>query len=256
MSDATVAVPVAKPTPEPTRSLYKFPVYDLADSVAVAKAIHESGGGTATNDQLAAYLGYKSTNNGAFINRIAAAKLFGLIEGPPARLVITQHAQKILYPIQEGDTRQGLIDAFLRVPLFREIYNEYHGKELPPKFGLKNALRTRFGVVPQRIDRAYHALMSSAEAAGFFDVRGSKTQLIIPTIQPAPPKEPVPEDREQEQHRPGGGNGGDGPRGPKTNEELQADYVSALIGLLRQKSEPDLDLMAKIEKLLGMQSGD
>lgn len=254
MANGTPTVPAARVASEPARSLYRFPVYDLADSVAVAKAIHESGGGTATNDQLSSYLGYKSTNNGAFINRIAAAKLFGLIEGPPSRLVSTQHAQQILYPVDEADARQGLIDAFMRVPLFREVYGEYHGTELPPKFGLKNALRTRFGVVPQRIDRAYHALMSSADAAGFFEVHGSRTRLIMPTIKSATPnaKEANGEETETERRGTGGGNGSDGPRGTRTNEDLQAEYVSALIELLRQKGEADPDLMAKIEQLLGM----
>jgi hypothetical protein len=239
---------------EHTRSLHRFPVYDLLDSVAAAKAIHESGGGMVTNDQLAAYLGYKSTNNGAFINRVASAKIFGLIEGPPSRLVITKDAEKILMPVRETDARQGLIEAFLRVPLYKAVYDEYHGKELPPKFGMKNALRTRFGVVPARIDRAYRALMSSADAAGFFDVRGSKTQLIIPTIQTPPPAD-TESDAEQPRERRsgGGGNGGnDGPRGPRTMADLQGEYVMTLIDLLRQKGDADPELMAKIERLLGM----
>lgn len=252
---STVVLPTEAPA-APTRSEVRFPVYDLGACVAAADAIHRKGGGSATDDHLAAYLGYKSANNGAFINRVAASKLFGLIEGGPRQRVITQLAQKILMPIRDTDTRQGLIDAFLRVPLYKAVYNEYRGKELPPEFGLKNALRTQFGVTPKRIDRAYAALIESAELAGFFDVRGSRTQLIMPTVGPsAPPSEPSEDDDEQ-----GGGNGGgDGgfqpPPPARTKEELQNEYVGTLIALLREKGsagEIDSGLMARIEKLLDL----
>ena len=56
-----------------------FPAYGLADSIAVANAIHNKGGGYATREQLAAFLDYKSTSNGAFLSRVGAAKLFGLL---------------------------------------------------------------------------------------------------------------------------------------------------------------------------------
>ncbi len=255
------------PTPATSkrpRSELRFPVYDLGDCVAVAKAIHEKGGGISTNDHLAAYLGYKSANNGAFIARVAASKLFGFVEGPPSRLVITPLAEKILMPIRETDPRQALVDAFLRVPLYTAVYEEYHGKELPPEFGLKNALRTRFGVTPQRIDRAYRALIDSAETAGFFDVRGSRTQLImpaVPQITETRGREDEPEERGRADtsRRTGGGDGGGSgdvpPGGGAQKQDLKSEYVRTLIGLLREKGakgEVDADLMERIEKLLDL----
>lgn len=250
---------IASPKPAPKRSTYRFPVYDLADSVAAAEAIHKKGGGVATNDHLAAFLGYKSAKNGAYINRVAAAKLFGLIEGQPSGLVITGRAQKILMPVHVGDPKQALIDAFLSIPLYAAIYHEYQGKELPPEFGMKNGLRTMFGVVPGRVDEAYRAFMSSADTAGFFEVRGSKTQLIMPMVpagfpREAPAAEAEPEDDAQP---PLGGDGGDGPpRGPKPSADLRSEYVSALIALLRDKGaqgEIDEALMERIERLIGDQ---
>ncbi len=249
---------IATPKPVHARSELKFPVYGLADSVIAAKAIHDKGGGAATNDHLAAFLGYKSAKNGAFVNRVASAKLFGLIEGPPSRLVITGRAQKILMPVNAGDPRQALIDAFLSVPLYAAIYREYQGKELPPEFGMKNALRTMFGVVPGRIDEAHRAFMTSADTAGFFEVRGSKTQLIMPMVQSGPPKpKPAPgdeaEETEESLSETGGGGGGTPPRGPRTTDELRGEYIAALIGLLRDKGaqgEINDALMERIEKLL------
>lgn len=248
---------ISAPTPAPVRSNLKFPVYALADSVVAAKAIHEKGGGSATHDHLAAFLGYKGAKNGAFVNRVASAKLFGLIEGPPSRLVITGRAQKILMPINAGDHRQALVDAFMSVPLYAAIYRENQGKDLPPEFGMKNALRTMFGVVPGRIAEAYRAFMASADTAGFFEVRGSKTQLIMPMVLNLPPTAPPEGETEQSPVKGGGGDDGNDGRPPtvKTQEELRNEYVSALIDVFREQGatgEINDALMTRIEKLLGL----
>lgn len=254
---------IAQPQPERKRSELRFPVYNLADSVVAAKAVQEKGGGVATNDHLAAFLGYKSAKNGAFVNRVASSKLFGLIDGPPNRIVITARAQAILFPVNAAGPKQALIDAFLAVPLYEAIYKEFSGKQLSPEFGMKNALRTMFGVTPGRIDEAYRAFIASADTAGFFEVRDSKTQLIMPMVPAGLPRQQPPEDeRDADEATPpgggGSGNGGGGPRPPtkpKTTAELKNEYVSALIGALRDqggKGEIDTALMERIEKLLGL----
>lgn len=191
------------------------------------------------------------------------AKLFGLIEGPPSRIVTTSRAQKILYAVDIGGPKQALIDAFLAVPLYAAIYKEYSGKELPPKFGLKNALRTMFEVTPGRIDEAYRAFIASAETSGFFEVRGSKTQLLMPMVPAGFPRQtPPPEDEPGGEEGvvgggggPGGGDGSRPPTKPKSTEELKNEYLSTLIGVLRErgsKGEIDDALMQRIEKLLGL----
>ena len=43
--------------PDTRRSGIAYPYFDLADSVAVAEAIHKRGGGVATADQLAPWIG-------------------------------------------------------------------------------------------------------------------------------------------------------------------------------------------------------
>lgn len=243
------------------RSSIRFPSYDLADSVYVAKVIHEKGGGVVTADQLAAYLDYKSTNNGAYLARVGAAKLFGLISGQGRELRLTTLAQKILMPIYQGQEREGLVEAFLNVPLFKAVFEEHQGRELPPEFGMKNLFRLKFQIVPGRVDVAYRMLMDSADTAGFFTTRAAKTHLILPPMQqpPAAPKAPEQnveqEERETTETGGGGGSGGNQPPKPpaiaKSAEDLKATYVAALIDILREKG-PDADLMERIEKLLGV----
>ena len=251
-------------------SALRFPVYDLADSVVVAKRIHESGGGSASDDALATYLDYKSTNNGAYLSRVAATKLFGLIEGGRAvPYTLTERAKHILMPVYSQQAERELVEAFLAVPLFNAVYDgiEQQGREIPPDFGMKNMLRNQLGVTPSRVDVAYRTLMNSAETAGFFATRGAKTHLIMPIFQQRERPEdkgetgdasdtPVPGDGDGD-----GDGGGDGkpPERPASSlGQLRAEYVSTLIAMLREQSasgDVDVELMARIEKLLGIEEG-
>src|SRR5437899_7048120 len=97
MTEASEPKSIAPPTKR-TRivSEVRVPVYSLADSLAVADAIYKKGGGTASNDQLAAFLGYKSTNNGSYLSRVAAARIFDFVGGQGNSLTITPRAQSIL----------------------------------------------------------------------------------------------------------------------------------------------------------------
>ena len=237
----------------------------LADSVAVAKTIHERGGGIASSDQLAAFLGYKSSNNGAFFNRVSAAKMFGLVESEVGVFRLTSRAQAILTPTYPEDAARAVVDAFLDVPLFKAVYDETKGQQLPPEFGLKNLLRNKFSVGPTVVDTALRTLMASAEDAGFFATRGSRTHLIMPAITSGRAGVSGETPREDADSGKGGGsggghdNGGDGSNGFKapfqvvkmTTEELKSSYIAALIGLLRDKG-PEPELMTRIEKLLGV----
>ncbi len=250
------------------RSEHKFPYYDLADSLIVAKSIHAKGGGAATLDELAAHLGYAGTNNGAFQARVGAARMFGVIEKTGNKYVLTQLAQSILMPVYDWMPKEGLVKAFLNVELFKRVYEEYQGKQLPPEFGFKNALKTIFKVHPNGIERAYRTLMLSAEAAGFFETRaGARTHLIIPTINKGaiPPMSPISPNENLATPELGGGSGSSGSGGDNsgspgqvapTLEIVKARYIQTLITTLEEKGkkgELDEALMTRIEKLLEIQ---
>src|SRR6185369_9991290 len=104
--------------------------------------------------------------------------------------VPTPLAYRILSPVYPHEAKQALVEAFLNADLFKRVYEDFKGRELPPEFGLKNALRNQYGVVPARVDLAYRTLIDSADAAGFFATKaGARTHLILPTIHvtPTPP---------------------------------------------------------------------
>lgn len=245
------------------RSDVRFPARNLADSVAVGKVIYQQGGGKATSDQLAAFLGYKSTGNGAYLARVGAARTFGIITKSGDVFVLTPLGQQILMPTYPEQSRQGLVAAFLGVELFKRVYEDFKGKELPPEFGMKNALRNMYKVVPTRVEIAYRVLMDSAEDAGFFATRGARTHLIMPQLQVAPPAN-LPSDDDSDKDRTGGGDGsggggnGDGSRTDTRKSAsvigaVKARYIESLINIFEEKAKQgDLDeaLMERIEKML------
>lgn len=255
------------------RSEVRFAARNLADSLAVAREIHAKGGGKATGDQLAAFLGYKSTTNGAYLSRVGAARTFGLITKSGDFFVLTPLSIQILSPTYPEQAKEGLITAFMNVELYRKVYEEFKGRELPPEFGMKNALRNIFKIVPARVDLAYRTLMDSAQDAGFFDTRGSRTHLIMPMVKPLPATTPQVSAADDEASAEfgggsdggggdgsdGGGNSGHQPQGKaerlltRSMDAVKAQYIATLIKVFEEKSkdgELDEKLMERIEKLL------
>jgi hypothetical protein len=159
----------------------QFPYFNLDDSIAVSRAIHERGGGNCGKDLAAAALGYGTTKSGTFMARIYAAKQFGLIRIEGEMLFNTERAISILHPVMETDAQIGRRDAFLDVSLFQKVYEKFKGQALPPEVGLQNLLKTEYKIVEDRIKPALRVLMDSAEQAGFFAATGNRTRMIAPT---------------------------------------------------------------------------
>ena len=253
----------------PTES--RYPVYSLEDSVEVARLIHENGGGAAAPDQLAGFLKYSTTNSGTYLSRIAAARLFGMIENSGRDLVPSHLALRIIHPEYPQDQADAQVDAFLTVPLYRTLYQRYEGQALPPEVGLRNAMRTVYSIPEGRTPAANRGVMESAEQAGFFSTRGARSHLVKPTSR-APQTAGSAEATDvagEAQGDFGGGRGGSGgggrgggsgsggwPQTPAvagTMHEVRAEYVRQLIAMLGEEEEraERVLLMARIERLVG-----
>jgi hypothetical protein len=152
-----------------------FVYNDLDDASEVARAILELGGVPCDRDQLAAKM--KHALSGAFTNKTSAAKLFGLIEITSAKYNLTQLGHAIL---DSDRTAAAKVEAFLRVPLFRRLYDEFRNNQLPPgPHGIEQAI-VQFGVPAKQAGNARRALESSAQQAGFF--AHGKDRLVAPVI--------------------------------------------------------------------------
>jgi len=149
-------------------SRFSYPYYDLDTALKVAEMLYNQAGGKASFAQLASYLGHKDESSGAFIAKIWAAKHFDLVKIVLQTVSITPLGERLasLQPGSQRDRR--LADAFLNVPLFREVYKRFENSTLPStREGLLNILQNTFGVPTKRAPIALKVLLASAEQAGF-----------------------------------------------------------------------------------------
>jgi hypothetical protein len=169
---------------------YRFPQYDLDSSIEVARKITDRGAGaTVTNAELAAFLGYSGTQNGSFLNRMAAARLFGLIEGTSKAIAASDRARKIIHPEYPQTEDRARLDAFRDVPLFAAFLDAYKGRDLPDESNMVHTLVGRFGVKQSEAKSVLTRTLASATQAGLFRVAGP-TRMIEPTLS-------MPRDSEQ-----------------------------------------------------------
>lgn len=156
------------------RSKIGFPYCDLDDAVAVAKAIFQNGGQQGTTDQLAAWLKHENVESGTFKIKVLAARMFGVIRTNADAVLLTDLGSQIVDPQTEPAARA---QAFLRVPLYRAIYEKYKGRMLPGDAALEAEMIT-LGVAAKQKARARQGFQRSAEQAKLF--AQGKDRLVLP----------------------------------------------------------------------------
>jgi len=154
-----------------------FPYVDLDESTRLAGAMLGVGGVGLDRDQVAASVN-QVPNSGAFGAKIAAARLFGLIDVVQAKYKLTDLGFEILDAARAPGAR---VEAFLNVPLYQRVYDDYRGKLLPPRpAGLEQAF-VKMGVPPKQKERARQIFDRSARAAGFFPT-AAEDRLVAPAV--------------------------------------------------------------------------
>ena len=164
---AATAVPFCRVTWETgavARSRFRSVRYDLAAAVEVARLV-DSAGGAVAGDILAPALGYSGTNNGAYLTRVANARLFGLVSGRGSRFEVTERGRRIL----AGDGPDALAarrDAFLSVPLFRAVADTATGAVTTSRTTWRRWLVDDFGEAATKAQTVADRLVASAGRPG------------------------------------------------------------------------------------------
>jgi hypothetical protein len=217
------------------QSTIQFPYGHLNDAVTVAKGVMKCGGMPCQPDQLAAALG-QEPSSGNFRNKVATARIFGVIQTVQGKYQLTDLGFAITDKSQEKGAR---VDAFLTVPLYRRVYDEFRNRQLPPRpAALENAF-VGFGVAPKQKERARLAFDHSAQQAGFFD-QGGRDRLIRPPVGSlSMGEDPVPLRNEGEVDGDSGGYGGGGGSGGGGSGQKRQQRHPFIQGLLDSLPEPE-----------------
>lgn len=163
----------APPPPKRARSTVSFPYADLSEA---EKAVgHVAGsGGRCLPEQLAAWLGHSKLNSGAFRNKVAAAKQFGVLEGSRNSIALTELGRRLA---DRQGLQQARVEAFFAVPLYRALFDGYRGGQMPGVMRLELDM-LRLGVARTQVKAARQVFLRSAEQAGMFDAGSS--QMVLP----------------------------------------------------------------------------
>jgi hypothetical protein len=159
------------------QSSVSFPYMDLDTAISVAQFMMDAGGVALTREQLAGVMKL-SVGSGTFITKTGTARIFGVIASVQGKYELTNLGFAIV-DNDENVQRAAKAEAFLTVPLYKRTYEEFKGKQLPPKGGLENAF-ARFGVAPKQVYNARLAFEKSANQAGFFSA--GPDRLIEPIL--------------------------------------------------------------------------
>jgi hypothetical protein len=224
-------VPELKTKQTRQRSAVAFAYIDLEDVMEVAAAIHEHvGSGDCDEHQLSAWLS-KSQKSSGFRILLSTARLFGLIESDGGQYRLSSLGRRAVDSAQARDAKA---KAFLTVPLYSTVFENYKGGVLPPPAALEREI-VLIGVAEKQKHTARLVLERSAQYAGFFE--HGKDRLVMPGISPDAGRD-APK-REDPEHTGGGGTGGGGggkPRHP---------FIE---GLLQTLPDPDTEKAWSVDK--------
>jgi hypothetical protein len=146
--------------PRYSRSTIKFPYTSLKDAERLASVLHACGG-DATFEQLAEGLDASPTS-GAFRIKVATARTFGAITPLQRHLTVTPLGRRLIDPQTRPEAR---VEAFMRVPLFAALAEDYKDVPLPPDPVLERRIH-ELGVSTKLVSRARQAFQRSAQLAG------------------------------------------------------------------------------------------
>jgi hypothetical protein len=205
------------------RSSIAFPYMDLNEAVALAKAIHNNvGTGTCSIEQLAPWVKQSPTSSG-FRSRLAASRLFGLINTDRSdALQLTELGRLV---VDNKRDREGRAKAFLSVPLYSAVHDKFKGGVVPPAAALEKEF-VALGVASTLTDTARRIFERSAEEAGFFEA--GRDRLVMPGFVPQQDAPAVDTGGEGNGGGTGSGSGGG------AGEGVELDLDPLLIALLKK----------------------
>jgi hypothetical protein len=211
------------------RTAIPFPYTDLTRAIELNAKIAELGGREVELTQLAAALN-QTADGGTFRGRISAARMFGLIEYDRMKARLTGLDEDVLDPNRSAGAK---VTAFLKVPLYQKLYEQYQGYPLPHPAAIQRQMAI-LGLPQKQVERARQAFVQSIQEARFVNSNGRFVKPIITGKLELPPaSDPAEEagtgtigrDDGQGGGASGGGDGGGGGETPLTTSQMLLELL-------------------------------
>ncbi len=142
-----------------------FPVVPLNEAADIVKRAGRYGQSHAETE-FARYMGHTTTNSGAFKQRFAAMRSWGLVLAQRGQVALTDLGKRVAYPVSPEDESQAVREAFLNASAFAELYTaSAKGHELDTA-ELANRAVHQLGVSPKSMGKFAQCFAASVTAAG------------------------------------------------------------------------------------------
>jgi hypothetical protein len=158
--------------------LIDYPRAGLKAAMELAQAVDDLGG-TSSIEMAAEKLNKRMS--GAFQAQVSATVKYGLVTSKNQKLVTTPLYREIKLAYNDAERENKLRQAFLQVPLFREIHQRFAGKELPTSHFEKLLIR-EFDVPEDWSSRIASYFIDGGRAAGLIGEGNRLTELDAPSI--------------------------------------------------------------------------
>lgn len=156
-----------------------FPVVPLSEAATVLKEAGKYGFEHSTA-AFATYMGHRTTNSGAFRQRLAAFRDWKFVAGQGDRLAMTEIARMIALPTDEAAERRALQAAFMNSPVFRKLYEGSAKGQPLAAGGLGGRAVHDFGIAPSSKDKVAQSFTDSAIAAGLAERTDDGRVVLLP----------------------------------------------------------------------------
>jgi len=154
------------------RSTIEFPYLDLNNSIEIADNVRHVGGTNCDWKQLAVKMN-QAADGGGFRMRVMTAKVYGILTYDRGNIELTDLGIQIIDTQYE---RRARVDAFMKVPLYKQLFDKLNGVTLPPPAAVERMIE-QLGVAPKQKDKARQVFMRSAKQAGLFELSGDRLSL-------------------------------------------------------------------------------
>ncbi len=136
-------------------SPWNFPKQTLEEALEIPKAIEEKyAGNPVDSEDLAKAVGFNKSGDWRFREQLRSANLYGLVDGSgvKVRVTITEIGSNIVSPVSSTIRQKALMDSFLNVDLFKNVYEFYKGKKPPEDEFFINTIVKEFSVQRDRVE--------------------------------------------------------------------------------------------------------
>jgi nucleoside 2-deoxyribosyltransferase len=166
-----------------------YPRKTLEQAIRVPEAIktHNAGNEWATEQVASALqIGPRSTN---YYYLAAASRDFGLTDGSRDTKMISLSplGKRVVYPEGPQEKEAALLEAFLSVPIFKDVLEYYKGNNLPEKQFLSNTLKTKFNLDESVHDEFVDLFEKNCRFLGIGTSLPHETTVVVQSTQAEQP---------------------------------------------------------------------